>query len=410
MQQGEQTIGQGARGGVSPPTDLSAQAPLCYLIDCEPGVRRMVTSLCERFQIDLAIFDTLNEMELSPQGRRPNLILLDVTFAVSLALKIISKLAAARIDCPVQLLSGLNPVLVEQVRRHGERSGLRMLPVLHKPVQGSSLARVIDQLQLRRDPLASVKISLEEILAEGWLELWYQPTISLKEKRLTGAEAFVRARHPELGILPPEAFLPEASEASLLDLTRRVLGRALQDWPTFATIGVPIELSINVPLVALTKLSIFGILWEAKPDSAQWPGLTLEISEDDAIENVSLVKKAIAELRAYGISMAIDNFGPRYAEFSRWPELPFTAVKIDRSYIAGCDVDAANQGLCETIVEFARKFGLTSAAEGIETSAELQTLRDVGCDIGQGYLFARPQPKSQLVDMLRKRTTARTAA
>lgn len=411
MHQNDDPADRVSQGEVCGPPVAGGEAPLCYLIDCEPGVRRLTSSVCERYQIDLKTFDTVNEIDVAPpSGRDPDLILLDVTFAASLALKIISKLASAKIECPVQLLSGLNPVLVEQIRRHGERSGLRMLPVLHKPLQGSALARVIDQLGLRRDPLATVGVSLEEVLAEDWLELWYQPTIDLRQRKLTGAEAFVRARHPKFGVLPPDVFLSNAKESSLIDLTRRVLGRALQDWPAFATVGVPIELSINVPLVALTKLSMFGILWEEKPDSAQWPGLTLEISEDDAIENVNLVKKATAELRAYGIGMAIDNFGPRYAEFSRWPELPFTAVKIDRSYIAGCDIDPANRGLCETIVEFAHRFRLTSAAEGVETSAELQALQEIGCEIGQGYLFARPQPKKELVDMLRKRSKARTAA
>ena len=385
------------------PAAADSEAPLCFLVDAEPGVRRLVGSILDRYRVALQAFDTLDEMEASCRHREPQLLLIDVTCAVSAALAIIDKLAAAAIACPVQLLSGLNPVLLEQIQRHGRRGGLQMLPVLLKPLQGGALTRVIDQLQLRRDALATTQVSLEEVLAEGWLELWYQPVIDLKQRKLVGAEAFARARHPELGVLPPDAFLPGANETSLIDLTRRVLGRALHDWSSFATIGVPIELSINVPLVALTKLSVFGILWEQKPDAAQWPGLTLEISEDEAIENLSLVKKAVAELRSYRISMAIDNFGPRYAEFCRWSDFPFTAIKIDRSYIAGCDVDPVNRGLCETLVEFARTFNVTSAAEGIETSAELQALRDLGCEVGQGYFFARPQPKSELVNLLRKR-------
>lgn len=406
----EHAADAGARDVPSRPAVTRDEAPLCHLIDCEPGVRRLVSSVLERFRIDLQTFATLEEMERAPAARQPQLILIDVTFGVSTALDLISRLSAARVTCPVQALSGLNPVLVEQIRRHGEQCGLKMLPVLYKPLQATALVRVVQELGLRRDPLATIQVGLEEVLAEDWLELWYQPTIDLRQRRLVGAEAFVRARHPQHGILPPDTFLSGAKETSLLDLTRRVLGRALHDWPAFATIGVPIELSINVPLVALTKLSIFGILWEEKPDTPQWPGLTLEISEDEAIENVTLLKKAIAELRTYGISMAIDNFGPRYAEFSRWPELPFSAVKIDRSYIASCDIDPANRGLCETIVEFAKRFGLSAAAEGIETTSELQTLQAIGCEIGQGYLFARPQPKNELVALLRKRSKTRAAA
>ena len=165
-----------------------------------------------------------------------------------------------------------------------------------------------------------------------------------------------------------------------------------------------------MPLVALTKLSIFGIMWEKKPDNSQWPGLVLEISEDEAAGNVTLLRKTTAELRSYGIGIAIDNFGPRYSEFLRLSDLPFTTIKIDRSYIASCDSDPVNRGLSETIIEFANKYQLTSAAEGIETAAELNTLREIGCEIGQGYLFARPQPKNELINLLRQRSKARTAA
>jgi EAL domain-containing protein (putative c-di-GMP-specific phosphodiesterase class I) len=388
----------------------SRKHPMCYLIDREPGVRRLVAALLESCRIDVEVFDSLDRIPQAPRDREPDLLLIDATVNPSDALELVEKLAIARLLCPVQLLTGLSPVLIEQVRRHGERCGLQMLPVIHKPLQSNALRRTLTELGLRRDPQAMIKLSLEEVLAEGWLEVWYQPTIDLKHRNLVGAEAFVRARHPEHGILPPDVFLVGASERNMLDLTHRVLARALKDWPAFATIGVPIELSINVPLVALTKLSIFGIMWEKKPDNSQWPGLVLEISEDDAAGNVNLLRKTTAELRSYGIGIAIDNFGPRYSEFLRLSDLPFTTIKIDRSYIASCDSDPVNRGLSETIIEFAEKHQLTSAAEGIETAAELHTLREIGCEIGQGYLFARPQPKNELINLLRQRSKARTAA
>jgi EAL domain-containing protein (putative c-di-GMP-specific phosphodiesterase class I) len=118
----------------------------------------------------------------------------------------------------------------------------------------------------------------------------------------------------------------------------------------------------------------------------------------------------MAELRSYGISIAVDNFGPSYSELSRLNELPFKALKIDRSYILGCDADRMNEGLCETIVEFAHRFDLAAVAEGIETAGEYNTLRRMGCDMGQGYLFARPQNRNEIVALVRKRSKASAAA
>jgi EAL domain-containing protein (putative c-di-GMP-specific phosphodiesterase class I)/CheY-like chemotaxis protein len=389
--------------------NAESTVPVCYLVDREPGIRRLVASVLESFKIDVKLFDTLTDMMGAPWTREPDLVFLDVTVGGSEGVEMIDRLAETGAKYPIQILSGLNPVLVEQIRRQGERSGLRVLPVLPKPLQGGSIRQVVTALGLRRDPAASIRVDLREVLAEGWLELWYQPTIDLKQRKMVGAEAFVRARHPEHGILTPETFLSNAGEQELVDLTRRVLGRALRDWPAFATIGVPVELSINVPIAVLSKLSIFAIMWEQKPDAPNWPGLTLEIPEEEAVHNIPLVNKALKELQPYGISISVDNFGPSYAELLRLPELPFKELKIDRSYISNCDTDRMNKGLCETIVEFAHKFGLTAAAEGVETAGELTVLRDMGCDIGQGYLFARPQPKEDLIAMVRQRSKARTA-
>jgi EAL domain-containing protein (putative c-di-GMP-specific phosphodiesterase class I)/CheY-like chemotaxis protein len=390
--------------------NAESKVPVCYLVDREPGIRRLVASVLESFKIDVELFDTLTDMMGAPWTREPDLVFLDVTVGGSEGVEMIDRLAETGAKYPIQILSGLNPVLVEQIRRQGERSGLRVLPVLPKPLQSGSIRQVVTALGLRRDPAASIRVDLREVLAEGWLELWYQPTIDLKQRKMVGAEAFVRARHPEHGILTPETFLSNAGEQELVDLTRRVLGRALRDWPAFATIGVPVELSINVPIAVLSKLSIFAIMWEQKPDAPNWPGLTLEIPEEEAVHNIPLVNKALKELQPYGISISVDNFGPSYAELLRLPELPFKELKIDRSYISNCDTDRMNKGLCETIVEFAHKFGLTAVAEGVETAGELNVLRDMGCDIGQGYLFARPQPKEDLITMVRQRSKASTAA
>jgi EAL domain-containing protein (putative c-di-GMP-specific phosphodiesterase class I) len=390
--------------------NAESKVPVCYVVDREPGIRRLVSSALESFKIDVKLFDTLSDMMGAPWTCEPDLVFLDVTVGGSAGVEMIDRLAETGAKYPIQILSGLNPVLVEQIRRQGERNGLRVLPVLPKPLQGGSIRQVVTALGIRRDSAASIRVDLREVLAEGWFELWYQPTIDLKQRKMVGAEAFVRARHPEHGILIPETFLSNASEPELVDLTGRILGRALRDWPAFATIGMPVELSINVPIAVLSKLSIFGIMWEQKPDAPNWPGLTLEIAEEEAVHNIPLVNKALKELQPYGISISVDNFGPSYAELSRLTELPFKELKIDRSYISNCDTDRMNKGLCETIVEFAHKFGLTAVAEGIETAGELNVLRDMGCDIGQGYLFARPQPKEELLAMIRQRSRTRNAA
>lgn len=245
-------------------------------------------------------------------------------------------------------------------------------------------------------------VGLADILDRGWLELFYQPKIELKTKRLVGAEGLVRARHPTQGLLNPGVFLPGASESDMLRLTERVIITALQDWQACAAAGIPLKLSVNVPVSALVKLPIAGILRQWRPRTSTWPGLIMEVTEDEIIHDLKIANEAADALREFNCTLALDDFGAGYSSLARLRQLPFSELKIDRSYVINCHVDRVNAGLCETIVELARRFGLKTVAEGIETPHESHKLQGIGCDIGQGYLFGKPMPKAQLIGIIRR--------
>ena len=217
-------------------------------------------------------------------------------------------------------------------------------------------------------------VGLADILDRGWLELFYQPKIELKTKRLVGAEGLVRARHPTQGLLNPGVFLPGASESDMLRLTERVIITALQDWQACAAAGIPLKLSVNVPVSALVKLPIAGILRQWRPRTSTWPGLIMEVTEDEIIHDLKIANEAADALREFNCTLALDDFGAGYSSLARLRQLPFSELKIDRSYVINCHVDRVNAGLCETIVELARRFGLKTVAEGIETPHESHKL------------------------------------
>jgi EAL domain-containing protein (putative c-di-GMP-specific phosphodiesterase class I) len=262
----------------------------------------------------------------------------------------------------------------------------------------------------RSRPAAGEKITLTEVLARDWSELWYQPKIELKTMRLVGAEALVRARHPQRGVLGPGAFLPGASEADMLALTERVIISALRDWEDCAAHGVSIKLSVNVPVSALVKLPIASILREERPKAVSWPGLIMEVTEDEIIHDLQIANEVAGALRAFNCTLALDDFGAGYSSLARLRQLPFSELKIDRSYVSNCHLDRVSAGLCEVIVQLGQRFGLKTVAEGIEMTHECHKLQAAGCDIGQGYLFAKPMPKNQLIGMMSRRLVARPAA
>jgi EAL domain-containing protein (putative c-di-GMP-specific phosphodiesterase class I) len=247
------------------------------------------------------------------------------------------------------------------------------------------------------------KVTVAEVIKKDWLELWYQPKIDLRSKRLVGAEGLVRARHPTRGVLTPGVFLPGADEGDMLALTERVIITALRDWETCAAYGLSVKFSVNVPVTALTTLPLATILKEERPLSRDWPGLIMEVTEDEIVNDLPLANDVANALRTFNCKLAIDDFGAGYSSLGRLRQLPFSELKIDRSYVMNCHTDKVNAGLCEVIVELSKRFGLTTVAEGIETPHESHKLQGIGCQIGQGYLFAKPMSREEFVGTLRGR-------
>jgi EAL domain-containing protein (putative c-di-GMP-specific phosphodiesterase class I) len=270
------------------------------------------------------------------------------------------------------------------------------------------LRRLFGSGRARADA-GTAELTLAQVLERDWFELWYQPKIELKTMRLVGAEALVRARHPQRGVLGPGAFLPGASEADMLALTERVIIASLRDWEDCAAEGVSIKLSVNVPVSALVKLPIPTILREERPRAASWPGLIMEVTEDEIIHDLQIANDVADALRAFNCTLALDDFGAGYSSLARLRQLPFSELKIDRSYVMNCHIDRVSAGLCEVIIQLGQRFGLKTVAEGIEMIHECHKLQAAGCDIGQGYLFAKPMPKSELIAKMRRRLVQRPA-
>jgi EAL domain-containing protein (putative c-di-GMP-specific phosphodiesterase class I) len=246
-------------------------------------------------------------------------------------------------------------------------------------------------------------ISVEEALRNNWLEIWYQPKIDLKRKCLAGAEALARIRHPQFGMLWPDSFLPGVDEESLGQLTEHALVTTLRNWTIFNDAGFNLQLSINIPASALSKLPICGLVTEHRPKSDQWPGLILEITEDQIVRDIAVAQQIAPELKAVGVSFTIDDFGAGYSSFSSLRALPFGELKVDNTFVKNCATDGNNAAICQTAIDLAHRFGSTAVAEGIESMADLQALVVMGCDFGQGVLVAPPMPRERFLDLLRQR-------
>jgi EAL domain-containing protein (putative c-di-GMP-specific phosphodiesterase class I) len=252
---------------------------------------------------------------------------------------------------------------------------------------------------------APTRISVDEVLRNNWLEIWYQPKIDLKRKCLAGAEALARLCHPQEGILWPENFLAELDEDGLAQLTEHMLLTTLRNWTSFSEAGFNLHLAVNVPVSVLPNLPICELVAQNRPSSDAWPGLILEVTEDQIVRNVAMAKEIATELEACGVTFAIDCFGAGYSSFTSLRDLPFAEIKLDGSFVKNCATDASNAAICQTAIDLAHRFGSTAVAQGIEAIADLQALKVMGCDFGQGMLVAPPMPKEHFLSLLRKRMT-----
>lgn len=250
---------------------------------------------------------------------------------------------------------------------------------------------------------ARPQIDLDEALNEHWLEIWYQPKIDLRRKCLAGAEALARIHHPTLGVLLPASFLSGIDDDRLARLTEYALVSTLYDWTIFDEAGFNLHLAINVPVSALLQLPIPALVREYRPQSGRWPGLVVEVKEDEVVRDIALANAIAKQLKVSGVSVSIDDFGGGYSSFASLRELPFAELKIDNSFVQDCANEGTNGAICQTAIDLAHRFGSVAVAEGVESIADLQALQVMRCDYAQGILLGPPMPKGRFIELLNLR-------
>lgn len=241
--------------------------------------------------------------------------------------------------------------------------------------------------------------SFRRALAAQKLRLVYQPKVSLKDGRLTRVEALVRWDDPELGPVPPSRFVPLAEQHGLIDpLTEWGLRTTLKQWRKWRDQGLETRLAFNISAVSLQHLD-FPDLVERMCRAMGVPTdrLVLELTEG-ATQPLVRLMDTLTRFRIKGMGLAIDDFGTGYSSLLQLRQLPFTEVKIDRCFVKDLPGAHDSRLIVRTIVDLAHGLGLVATAEGVETVEQLRCVRELGCDVVQGYLVAPPLSPDELID------------
>lgn len=254
--------------------------------------------------------------------------------------------------------------------------------------------RSVDRVRLEAD--------LRHALRQGQIVPWYQPIVRVADRTIVGAEALARWERPGGGIVPPLEFIPVAEQAGLVgELGRVILGRAMDDAARWiGPNGERPRVSINVATPQLVDGSIVDVVREELDRSGLDSGrLTLEVVEGEIID--ANYESALESIRAIkrldGLAVSVDDFGTGHSSLARLHTFPVDVVKIDRSFVARIETDAADRALVKAIIDMSAALSLRVVAEGVETERQFQLLRDLGCDFAQGWLFAPAMPAIDLL-------------
>ncbi len=277
--------------------------------------------------------------------------------------------------------------------------------------QGAGWLRYRPELDENAREDLALASDLRAALEQHALEVVFQPKVDLASGRVVGVEALARWRHPTLGPIPPERFVPAAEQNGLIDeLTSRVLDLAADECARWRARGLALGLAVNVSMRSLRDGTL-GEHVDAIIAAHSFPRdlLTLEITESATTDGLVDVAGRLASLHEHGVHLSIDDYGTAYSSLQHVRQLPVQEVKIDRSFVADLLTNASSAAIVRSTIDLAHALGLTVVAEGVETREVWDRLRELGCDVAQGYLISQPLTAAEFDVWIAARSSAPVA-
>jgi EAL domain-containing protein (putative c-di-GMP-specific phosphodiesterase class I)/AmiR/NasT family two-component response regulator len=363
------------------------------------GARNVLSA--EDGQSALDIIDNL--------GEPLDIIVTDLEMPGMDGMELIRHIGQRKIAVSLIVASGLDRSLVATIENMAREYGVELLGAVEKPTTAKKLGPVLARFRSRGPLEAAVRTTpslCEEDIREGLkndqFEPFFQAKMGMSQGTVVGAEALARWRHPRRGLLPPETFMefvqgPELAEKLALVMARKG-AQACQAWQAAK---LPGTVSVNICPGALTNAAfadhLLGVVRAQALESSQ---MTLEVTESAASTPQAL--ENLSRLRMHGFGLSIDDYGIGYSSMERLARIAFTELKIDRSFVRDALAQPASRAMLESSLEMAKKLGITAVAEGVETQLEWDLLKELGCDVAQGFLVAQPMDRQAHLDWLRR--------
>jgi EAL domain-containing protein (putative c-di-GMP-specific phosphodiesterase class I)/ActR/RegA family two-component response regulator len=399
---------------VSPVQTVRPRVNRLLLLDDDPFVPRWIRQVAEHEGYDVTVSTDLQNVRTLYRAFKPTLILIDLTLGGYQGLDALRLLAAERCIVPVILTGAAEAGVLHSASRFGMTLDLSMGGIIAKPIELGQLRRVLSAHVLGKDEDSVIGRMLRDgregvangrdgvrqddeprlraAFDAGELRVHYQPQVSLATGTVIGVEALVRWQHPTRGLISPNSFLPLAERIGLIrPLTMFVIASALEEIRGWSRVGQPISVAVNLSATILNEPNLADDIARLCENVGVTPDkLTLEISENATIGHLQDLADALMRLRAKGCRLAIDNFGTGFSSLVELRTLPFSQLKIDKTFVNEATTRPAARAIVDAVIEFGHKIGFQIVAEGVETREAMGLLKEAGCDLAQGFLISRP--------------------
>ena len=365
-----------------------------------------------RLLADCGITDALEAADgvsalavLERQPQPPDVVLVDLDMPGMDGIEFIGHVAQRRLARAVALVSALEPALLNTVQTMARAYGLFVLGSVEKPLTSDKLLAVLGKYEEHQGEVGEdeiVEISADEIraaLAAGEVQPWFQPQVEFGNGKVIGVEALARWCRRDGRVVPPRHFVPVAERSGLADaLTETMLVEACRWKRRWDQAGMRLRLSVNVSPATLHDPAAADhyqrLVQELGVDPSE---VVLEITESLVMADAARGLGVLARLRLKGFGLSIDDFGTGYSSLAQLSQVPFTELKIDQGFVVGVHAQPRKRAVVEASLDLARKLGLETVAEGVETTEDWQVLAALGCDAAQGYLISPAVPGEELV-------------
>jgi EAL domain-containing protein (putative c-di-GMP-specific phosphodiesterase class I)/FixJ family two-component response regulator len=339
-----------------------------------------------------------------------DLLIIDLEMPTMDGPELLTRLRERGVESPIIVASSRERPLLHSVQDMGGAMGLCLLGALQKPLRLDSLTAILrnwDTVAERHKKAASAQPVDPEALRAGIdrneIVVHYQPQISVHSGEVHGVEALARWNHPTLGLVHPDQFIPMAEQHGLIHkLTLQVMNQAMLQTAMWNAHGMDLSVAINLsPLLLETPDLLQEISGMQQCFGLRAEQVVLEITETSLLRELSVALAVLTRLRLRGFGLSLDDYGTGFSSMQQLARIPFTELKIDRSFVHGVHERESVQVMLRSALEMAKRLGLNTVAEGVESLQDLWLLQEYGCTFVQGWLMAKAMPAGEVMDWIR---------